>query len=30
LEAAKLLEEAKPYDAAAINAFRKVADELDT
>ena len=29
LEAAKLLEEAKPYDAAAIDAFRKVADELD-
>jgi hypothetical protein len=29
LEAAKLLEEAKPCDAAAIDAFRKVADDLE-
>ncbi|KIL38028.1 hypothetical protein SD70_29115 [Gordoniibacillus kamchatkensis] len=29
LEAAKLLEEAKPYDASAIDAFRRVAAELD-
>lgn len=29
LEAAKLLEEAKPFDTAAINAFRKVVEQLD-
>lgn len=28
-EAAKLLEEAKPYDEAAVHAFRMAADELD-